>query len=443
MAEVVPFCGLRYNPKKVGDISEVIAPPYDVINTNDRTQLQEQNQYNIVRLILNQPSNQDTEANNQYTRAAKQMQLWINDGILVQDPFPCYYVYDQSFSTPEGKAYTRRALIAVGKLEEFKNRVILPHEKTLAAPKLDRLNLMRQTHANLSPIFLLYSDSEGTIESEMENYTSASPPFIDTPEKFGSTHRMWRIRSDKIKNRIKAAFISKTLLIADGHHRYETSLTFRSEVREQVEMESGEWTGTEGHNYVMMNLVRMESDGLVVLPINRLLHKLNPDLVSEALSRLTNYFDVTEYNSLGQLRKNLAKFSEKQPVFGMYTGNKDYRLLVAPPSDSNTPRLDQLDVKILHDKIISRLFGIDITIPEDQKKISYKANTVQAIEMVRSGDYQVALLINSTSVDHVNEVALDGETMPQKSTFFYPKLATGITLNLLNNPILSGTCHED
>ena len=436
MAEVVPFCGLRYNPEKIGNISEVIAPPYDVINADDRIQLEEQNQYNIVRLILSQPSNQDTEAHNQYTRAAKQMQHWIDDSILVQDATPCYYVYDQSFTTPEEKAYTRRALIAIGKLEEFKNRVILPHEKTLTAPKLDRLNLMRQTHANLSPIFLLYSDLEGIVESEMESYTSVTSPLIDTPEKFGATHRMWRIEDDKINRRIKATFISRTLLIADGHHRYETSLAFRSEVREQVEMESGEWSGTEGHNYVMMNLVRMESDGLAVLPINRLLHKLDPNLVSEALGRLTDYFDVTECASLSQLRGNLGKFSEKQPAFGIYTGNQDYRLLLAPTSDPNASCLDQLDVKILHDQIVNRLFGLDITVPEDQKKISYKADTFQAVEMVRSGERQVALLMNPTSINHVNEVALDGKTMPQKSTFFYPKLATGITLNLLNSPIL-------
>ena len=436
MAEVVPFCGLRYNPKKVSDISEVIAPPYDVINVDDRIQLQERNQYNTVHLILNQPNDQDTEVNNQYTRAAEQMQLWINNSILVQDPSPCYYVYDQSFSTPDGKAYTRRALIAIGKLEKFNNRVVLPHEKTLAAPKLDRLNLMRRTHANLSPIFLLYSDLEGIVESEMKNYTSANSPLIDIPEKFGSTHRMWRIGNNKINSRIKAAFASKTLLIADGHHRYETSLAFRDEIREQVEMKLGAWVGSEGHNYVMMNLVRMESDGLAVLPINRLLYKLDPDLVSEALGRLTDCFEVTKYSSLSQLRENLEKFSDKQPAFGIYAGNQDYRLLIAPILDPNVSRLDQLDVKILHDQIINKFFGVDVAIPEDQEKISYKADTSEAIEMVKSGDYQIAFLMNPTSVNHVNEVALDGKTMPQKSTFFYPKLATGITFNLLNSPIL-------
>ncbi|MBB17480.1 hypothetical protein CMK22_19620 [Candidatus Poribacteria bacterium] len=439
MAEVVPFCGLRYNPEKINDISEVIAPPYDVINVEDRIQLQEQNQHNIVRLILNQPTDQDTETENQYTRAAEQMQSWISNGILIKDPSPCYYVYDQSFDTPEGKAYTRRALIAIGKLEEFNKRVILPHEKTLAAPKLDRLNLMRRTHANLSPIFLLYSDLEGIIEDEMQNYTALNLPLIDTTEKFGSTHRMWRIQNDEINGRIKAAFASKTLLIADGHHRYETSLAFRNENQAQIEKKSKTWNGSEGHNYVMMNLVRMESKGLAVLPINRLLYQLDPDFVSEALRRLTDHFEITKYNNLSQLREELEKFSDKQPAFGVYTGNQNYHLVIAPPSNPNAPRLDQLDVKILHDQIINKFFGVDVTIPKDQEKISYKANTDQTIEMVRSGDYQIAFLMNPTSVNHVNEVALDGKTMPQKSTFFYPKLATGITFNLLNSQIITDT----
>ena len=159
--------------------------------------------------------------------------------------------------------------------------------------------------------------------------------------------------------------------------------------------------------------------------------------MSEALGRLTDHFEITKYNNLSQLREELEKFSDKQPAFGVYTGNQDYHLVIAPPSIRNGPRLDQLDVKILHDQIINKLFGVDVTIPKDQEKISYKANTDQTIEMVRSGGYQIAFLMNPTSVNHVNEVALDGKTMPQKSTFFYPKLATGITFNLLNSPIIT------
>ena len=264
---VIPFRGLRYNTTKVKRIQNVIAPPYDVIKPEERAALAARHHANIIRLILSQPHTDDTDNANQYTRAAKLMNRWIADGTLVRDTTPRYYIYDQSFSAPNGKNYTRRALIALVKLEPFENRVVLPHEKTHAGPKIDRLNLMRECHANLSPIFLLYADPTGDIEQIMESFTNAHRPEIDCPETFGSTHQLWGIDDAERNDQIQNLFSSKPLLIADGHHRYETALAFRDEMAH---------TALPGYGYIMVNLVRMESQGLAVLAIHRLLDNLDP-----------------------------------------------------------------------------------------------------------------------------------------------------------------------
>ena len=250
---VIPFRGLRYNGSKVDGLANVIAPPYDVIKPEEQLALAARHSANIIRLILSQPHADDTDDENRYTRAATLMNQWISDGTLQQDPTPRYYIYDQSFNAPDGKAYTRRALIGLVKLEPFENRVVLPHEKTHAGPKIDRLNLMRQCHANLSPIFLLYADPAGDIEQLMESFTDERPPEIDCEETFGSTHRLWCSDDVELNNEIQNLFSSKPLLIADGHHRYETALAFRDEMAH---------TGLQGYGYMMVNLVRMESPGV-------------------------------------------------------------------------------------------------------------------------------------------------------------------------------------
>ena len=256
--KILPFRGLRYNPKNISSIGHVIAPPYDVIKDDQRVVLKSQHAKNVVRLILSQPCNTDTDSDNQYTRSAATLKNWISERVLIRDPAPNYYVYDQSFMTPDGQVYTRRALIGIGQLEPFTAGKIFPHEKTLAAPKADRLNLMRACHANLSPVFLLYSDSEGKIENAMLRFTSKNPPLIDVPEFFGSTHRLWRLDDAEVAHEIQMGFEDKSLVIADGHHRYETALAFRDEIRPQTT----KWSGDEGYNYMMMNLVSNGVPGL-------------------------------------------------------------------------------------------------------------------------------------------------------------------------------------
>ena len=411
---VIPFRGLRYNATKVKGLANVIAPPYDVIKPEERVALEAHHPANIIRLILSQPHDGDTDDANQYTRAATLMNQWIADGILVRDATPRYYIYDQSFNAPDGKNYTRRALIALVKLEPFENRVVLPHEKTHAGPKADRLNLMRACHANLSPIFLLYADPAGDIEQIVESFTDVHSPEIDCAETFGSTHQVWCLDDSERNLEIQNLFSSKPLLIADGHHRYETALAFRDEMAH---------TGLSGYGYMMVNLVRMESPGLAVLAIHRLLDNLSPDRISHALSKLPEVFEVHEIDTQANLMAKLGALKGKSAAVGMYTADGSYRLLIPY---ATAPR--QLDVTLVQDTLIKEMFQIE-TLAEH---ISYAAYADDAIAHVNGGADRVALLMNPTPVEQVLDVAMAGSTMPQKSTYFYPKMATGFVLNLLN-----------
>ena len=411
---VIPFRGLRYNATKVEGVENVIAPPYDVIKPEERVALEARHPANIIHLILSQPQDNDTDDENQYTRAAARMNQWTSEGILVRDATPRYYIYDQSFNAPDGKNYTRRALIALVKLEPFENRVILPHEKTHAGPKADRLNLMRECHANLSPIFLLYADPAGDIEGVMESLTDKNPPQIDCAETFGSTHQLWCLDDVERNREIQSLFSTKPLLIADGHHRYETALAFRDEMAD---------TGLSGYGYMMVNLVRMESPGLAVLAIHRLLSNLSSDQITRAITKLPEMFEVHEIDTQANLMAKLDKRKGKSAVVGMYTADDTYRLLIPHSTIPN-----QLDVTLVQETLIKNLFQIE-TLAEH---ISYTAYTDDAVSHVKEGTDRVALLMNPTPVEQVLDVAMAGATMPQKSTYFYPKMATGFVLNLLN-----------
>ena len=346
------------------------------------------------------------------------MNQWISENILVRDTTSHYYIYDQSFNAPDGKNYTRRALIALVKLEPFKNKIILPHEKTHAGPKIDRLNLMRECHANLSPIFLLYADPVGDIEQIMQGFTNTHAPEIDCVETFGSTHQLWCLDDAERNREIQALFASKPLLIADGHHRYETALAFQDEIAQKSSNAK-----STGYDYMMMNLVRMESPGLAVLAIHRLLQNLSADRIDHAVSKLPEMFEVQEIDTQATLMAKLDALKRKSPAIGMYTADDRYRLLVPYSTTAG-----QLDVTLVQETIIKELFQIE-TVAEH---ISYTAYTDDAIAHVKGGSDRVAILMNPTPVEQVLEVAMAGSTMPQKSTYFYPKMATGFVLNLLN-----------
>lgn len=415
---VIPFRGVRYNATAVQGLENVIAPPYDVIKPEERLALEARHPANIIHLILSQPQAKDTEAENSYTRAAARLRAWTSEGTLVRDETPRYYVYDQSFRAPDGKDYRRRALIGLVKLEPFENRVILPHEKTHAGPKADRLNLMRACHANLSPLFLLYADPAGEIEQIMEGFTDKNAPAVDCAETFGSTHRLWCLDDAERNSDIRSLFSTKPLLIADGHHRYETALAFREEMADTEVRDT-----FSGYGYTMVNLVRMESPGLAVLAIHRLLGNLAPEQITRAIATLSEKFEVKTVKTQADLMAQLERLKGNASAVGMYTGDGVYRLLVP-----TAPQPGQLDVRLVQEALIKDTFGIERLADH----ISYTAYADDAVAYVNGGSDRVAILMNPTPVEQVLDVAMAGSTMPQKSTYFYPKMATGLVLNLLN-----------
>ena len=277
---------------------------------------------------------------------------------------------------------------------------------------------MRECHANLSPIFLLYTDPAGDIEEIMQGYTDANSPEIDCTETFGSTHQLWCLDEAERNREIQTLFASRQLLIADGHHRYETALAFQDEMTQKTS--NGKSTG---YDYMMMNLVRMESPGLAVLAIHRLLQNLSADRITHAVSKLPEVFEVHAIDTQANLMAKLEAQKSKSPAIGMYTADDRYRLLIPHSTTAG-----QLDVTLVQETIIKELFQIE-TVAEH---ISYTAYTDDAIAHVKGGSDRVAILMNPTPVEQVLEVAMAGSTMPQKSTYFYPKMATGFVLNLLN-----------
>ena len=272
MAEIIPFKGLRYNEELVGNISNVVTPPYDVISPEEQANYYNISEYNCIRLELSKEMAGDDDSNNKYTRAAQTLQKWIDNRVLLEEENPCIYIYQQEFSLSSTERYIRTGFIALVRLEEFSKGIILPHENTLSKPKEDRLNLMRACGANFSQVFSLYDDENKDIAKVFEEYCSSNKPVISIEKGIaGSPERVWAISDGDIIDKIKNIMADKKLFIADGHHRYETALAYRDELREK----NPNHTGNELYNYVMMMLVDIDDPGLVVLPTHRMVSNID------------------------------------------------------------------------------------------------------------------------------------------------------------------------
>ena len=433
MADVVPFCGEMYDPEKIGGFRQVIAPPYDVISDAELRHLRQRSPHNIAHLLLAPKHATDTDSNNRYTRTAEMLKHWRWTGVLQRDDQPAYYLYEQQFAVHElddVTYHTRRALLARVRLEPFDARVVFPHEKTLAAPKEDRLNLLRTCHTNLSPIFGLYSDPDNAIDGVIEELPGKHPA-IDVQWSEERTEHFWQLRDPKAVQQIQQYFASRPIVIADGHHRYETSLFYRDEYLQQHPEH-------EGCKYVLMALVRMESPGLVVLPIHRLIQGLPADRIEAGRSRLHRFFEIRRCNSPSDLLHILHHSTGT--AFGFTSPSLGCALLSLKEDSGLSSYLDpthsdiynQLDVTRLHAVVLKECFGVDTAIVEQQQHVRYTEDAHEAVQEVSSGHAQCAFFLNPTRVDQVRDVAMVGETMPQKSTFFHPKLMTGLVLNPLD-----------
>ena len=451
MAKIVPFKGVLYNAKEVGDLNRVMAPPYDVISPEFQDKLYQRHPHNIIRLILGKTCPADTLGNDRYSRAAADFKKWQEEKVLIRDQKPAIYYYVQVYkvgtdlkSVPSGQRKVRKGFIALAKLEEFGKGGIHPHEKTLAGPKADRLKLMEACNANFSCIFSLYSEPQKTINRLLEDCCIASAPIIDVADDDGVESKVWRIeRPDTIK-KIADIMSDKPLFIADGHHRYETALNYRTMMREKT----NGYRGEEAFNYVMMYFSNMDDEGMTIMPTHRIIHsipKFNPNTF---LVNCSHFFDIEEVKWKREVEPKVRKEfyrkmeekGSKLPSFGLYINGMDsYFVLTLKEKDtmdkvfgSSIPDVfKSLDVTVLHALILNNILGISSAAQENQENLVYVKGMDDAIEEAKKDGRQMAFLLNPRKIEQVKAVATTGQVMPQKSTYFYPKLLSGLVVNLL------------
>ena len=453
MAEVRPLPGIRY---ATGNLAALVTPPYDVISPAAQDHYYARDPHNIIRLELGRDEPGDNELNNRYTRAAKTFADWRLAGVFTQDT-PALYLYEQRFAA-HGRSYIRRGLMARVGLEPWDAGVVLPHERTLSKPKDDRLKLLRACAANLSPIMALYDDPGGDLASLLEQ-VAAGTPAADFEDEAGERHRLWVIANEAIAARVAGFFRDRQLYIADGHHRYETALAYRDEV---AALRKEPLPPDDPANFTLMSLTAVDDPGLVVLPTHRIIRGVESKRIAYLHDALTSNFDVSELPGY-QLQGPTSTFSDadwstglltitdsdrgsdEQPaVFVLAIRHREnpqvtYRVRLRPegraameaayPEASAAWR--QLDVAVLHELILNQALGISDAQVQAGEHVTYTRDAPAALEAVREGrdGAQVAVLLNPTPPAAIRDVARAGDRMPQKSTYFYPKLITGLVIN--------------
>ena len=400
MAVIRPLAGLRYDPAHVGDVGLVLAPPYDVISPAEQTALYARSPQNVVRLIL--PRESDRGA-----ASARTLRAWVESGVLVREPQPAIYLYSQQFSLPDGSTRRRDGIICRLRLEDFSRGIVRPHERTLPGPKADRLAILRATGANLSPIMGLY-DRPGEPVRELVGAAALGPPVIDV----SSWHQLWPITDAAVIERVTAALADETVIIADGHHRYETALAYRDEQR-----------GNEAARYVLAYLANMEEEGVVILPTHRLVPAplaLEPAALEV---RLRESFTVAPLPAVG--RRAPGEIDCLLP-------HRRVRLRASPEATARLahlpPALRSLDVSLLHGLVLGPLLRVET------ERLAFTHEDEEAAEAVAAGRAAAAFLLNPPTMTEVRAVCLAGELMPEKSTYFFPKLATGLVFSLVGPP---------
>jgi uncharacterized protein (DUF1015 family) len=438
MAEIAPIRGILYDPTRVSP-SMVLAPPYDVIDDDQRAALEARDPHNSVRLILPRG-----EGEQKYATAAGLLRRWREEKLLVRDELPAIYRYNQTYTSAElGPApVTRRGFISAVRLHRFDEDVIKPHERTLSGPKEDRLKLMRAASCHFSQIFMLYPDPRRAVDTLVAPY-EAQAPDLDGTTTDGTRHRLWRITDLAVQQQIAALLGPLPFYIADGHHRYETMLALRDEHRRKDGGQSHAYATTE---FATAFLANMDDPGLVVLPTHRLVHGLAGVDAEMLRQKAGEHFTVEHLPGLGRpgrslvLRSALADRAALAPSFALVVPRCHdawvFSLKVAPSATGlpGAPPLVVLDVSLLHGLIFERVLGISRVAQEAQTNITYVKDTRDALERMQAADSeeQLGFIMHPTRVAQVQAVADAREVMPQKSTFFYPKLASGLVVNPLD-----------
>ncbi len=427
MAEIFPFPALRYNPEKV-NLAEVVTQPYDKISAEMQDRYYRASPYNLVRIILGRPEGEETAGNNRYTKAAEFLKKWKETGIFRQDP-PSIYAYSQRFTVPgTSQNIERKGFIAAGRLNEYAEKVVYRHEQTLAKPKSDRLNLLRATHAHFGQIFMLYSDPAQTIDSLLFDEQHEWDEVVD---EYGVLHRLRRVDDAATLNIVTTEMADRKLIIADGHHRYETALNFRKEVAE-----SGCECLKKNAQRVMMTFVNMDSPGLVILPTHRVVFGLSKFDVKSFIDSARVLYNVSEvaFVSAAELVKNLEEAGKNGVSFVAVTKTGCFLLSAKQKSFEQIPtafsaRQRKLDVVHLHSLLLEKTLGITRQQITDQQHVRYLRSADEAVQAVMNDSaVNIAFLMNPVSIEQVREIAFAGEVLPQKSTDFYPKLLSGLTI---------------
>jgi uncharacterized protein (DUF1015 family) len=434
MAEIAPLTPLRYDASRLtGGLASVVAPPYDVISTEDRAVLAARDPHNIVRLIL-----PDGDGDAKYRHAGELFAEWQNAGILMRDSVAGFYRYDQSFvppgSAPGTRSLSRRGFLALVRLVPFSDRVVLPHERTLSGPKEDRLKLFRATRANLSPGFMLYSDARGALNGPLDR----AEPIADFTTSDGVGHKLAKVRDPDAIRAIVDGVSRSTLLIADGHHRYETALRYSREVAAGPAQARGE------HLYFMTFLANGDDPNLVVFPTHRHVHSLPHFSFDELLRGARPHFTVQELepgSSANDILDALRRAAVGGPSVAAAVADSRVALLTlrwgpglpAHPMLADKPLvLRDADVTVLHAGILEHILKVTPEAQAAKTNLWYPQDAAAALETLRHGRGQVLFLMNPTPVEQVRRVAEAGEVMPQKSTFFYPKVMTGLAVHTLD-----------
>ena len=439
MAEFRPFHGIRYSAAKAKDYAQVTAPPYDVISSSERDALHERHPYNIIRLILGKSQPGDDASDNAHTRAAQFFENWRNEGVLVRDQAAGFYLTSVTFVLG-GQNITRFGINGMVRLEPFEKGIILPHERTFSKVKSERLRLMKACHANLCPIFGIYSDSSG-ISAKLRSIAADMTPAIKLTDDKGLEHRLWHLTDTAVIEAVTQSLRDQRIYIADGHHRYETALNYR----EWVKAQNMGYTVDHPCNYVMMSLISMEDPGLVILPAHRLLREISQASVDRMLEDASRYFDIRTIDiqrdfkaAAEKVNTFLAEHAEGNTI-GVYGKNHDtvYMLILKPGvmnqlfgHEMHAALLD-LDVSVLTHLIMMEILGFDQKRLDDETKIAYRTEIIDSLLDVKEGAADLCFLLNPTRMDQVKQVAESGLIMPRKSTYFYPKEISGLVMNAL------------
>ena len=443
MAQVYPFRAFRYNPARVS-FDRVLTQPYDKISPAMQEKYYAADPHNLIAIEKGLIYPSDSPQDNVYTRAAAAIENWIREAVVVQDQEASFYAYSQEFTVPgTSDRLTRRGFIGAGKLEDYSAGIIFRHEHTLSGPKADRLELLRHTRTLTGQLFMLYSDPQKQVDAILAEVEAASPPATEVRDEYGVTHRLWPISAPERVTTIQQAIAGQKLVIADGHHRYETSLTYRNECRARA----GSRDPDPPYERAMMTFINTRSEGLVILPTHRVAANVHDFSWTAVRRYLEPWFASETFSFADESGKNAAreKFlkhlvaARAQRAIGVYPASaakkRAYYVLTLRPG-VDLPHLlphvsvlqRELDVVLLHEGILEPALGVTPQAVTAESNLTYERDAAAALDAVDTGKAQIAFLLNPCGVDQVMKIATAGQVMPQKSTDFYPKLLSGITM---------------